>query len=64
MPVSLQSKRTAPCAAAAVSALGPGDIDDPGITNFSDYVLSLPSVTAGGSGPGQNTIGIRVSMNF
>ena len=43
----------------AVSALNPEDIDELGITNFSDYVLQLPSVTAGGSGPGQNTIYIR-----
>jgi len=43
----------------AVSALGGDDIEELGITNFSDYVLQLPSVTAGGSGPGQNTIYIR-----
>ena len=43
----------------AVSALGSDDIKELGITNFSDYVLQLPSVTAGGSGPGQNTIYIR-----
>ena len=43
----------------AVSALNPEDIDRLGITNFSDYVLQLPGVTAGGSGPGQNTIYIR-----
>ncbi|HSM29783.1 MAG TPA: TonB-dependent receptor [Woeseiaceae bacterium] len=43
----------------AVSALGGDDIKELGITNFSDYVLQLPSVTAGGSGPGQNTIYIR-----
>ena len=43
----------------AVSALNPEDIDELGITNFSDYVLQLPGVTAGGSGPGQNTIYIR-----
>ena len=43
----------------AVSALGPGEIGELGVTNFSDYVLHLPSVTAGGSGPGQNTIYIR-----
>jgi len=43
----------------AVSALGSDDIEELGITNFSDYVLQLPSVTAGGSGPGQNTIYIR-----
>ncbi len=43
----------------AVSALGGDEIEELGITNFSDYVLQLPSVTAGGSGPGQNTIYIR-----
>jgi iron complex outermembrane receptor protein len=43
----------------AVHALGGDDIQEMGITNFSDYVLQLPSVTAGGSGPGQNTIYIR-----
>jgi outer membrane receptor protein involved in Fe transport len=43
----------------AVHALGGDDIEELGITNFSDYVMQLPSVTAGGSGPGQNTIYIR-----
>ena len=43
----------------AVSALGPGEIGDLGVTNFSEYSLFLPGVTAGGSGPGQNTIYIR-----
>ena len=43
----------------AVSALGGDAIEELGITNFADYVLQLPSVTAGGSGPGQNTIYIR-----
>ena len=43
----------------AVVALDPGEIDELGITNFADYSLQLPSVTAGGSGPGQNTIYIR-----
>ena len=43
----------------AVSALGPGEIGELGITNFAEYSLQLPSVTAGGSGPGQNTIYIR-----
>ena len=43
----------------AVHALGGDDISELGITNFSDYVMQLPSVTAGGSGPGQNTIYIR-----
>jgi outer membrane receptor protein involved in Fe transport len=43
----------------AVHALGGDDIDEFGITNFSDYMMQLPTVTAGGSGPGQNTIYIR-----
>ncbi len=43
----------------AVSALGSEELEQLGITNFSDYVMQLPSVTAGGSGPGQNTIYIR-----
>jgi outer membrane receptor protein involved in Fe transport len=43
----------------AVSALSGDAIEELGISNFSDYVLQLPSVTAGGSGPGQNTIYIR-----
>lgn len=43
----------------AVTALTGDAIDELGIANFSDYVMQLPSVTAGGSGPGQNTIYIR-----
>jgi len=43
----------------AVSALNTEQIDELGISNFADYVLQLPSVSAGGSGPGQNTIYIR-----
>ena len=43
----------------AVSALSSEELGELGITNFADYVLQLPSVTAGGSGPGQNTIYIR-----
>jgi outer membrane receptor protein involved in Fe transport len=43
----------------AVSALTGEDLNELGITNFADYVMQLPSVTAGGSGPGQNTIYIR-----
>ena len=30
-----------------------------GVTNFQDYLVQLPGVTAGGLGPGQNTIYIR-----
>ena len=43
----------------AVTALTGEALNELGITNFSDYVMQLPSVTAGGSGPGQNTIYIR-----
>ncbi|MEL7448990.1 MAG: TonB-dependent receptor [Pseudomonadota bacterium] len=43
----------------AVSALDSEALGELGITNFADYVMQLPSVTAGGSGPGQNTIYIR-----
>lgn len=43
----------------AVSALTGEQLDEIGITNMADYVIELPGVTAGGSGPGQNTIYIR-----
>ena len=43
----------------AVTALTETALEEMGITNFSDYVLELPGVTAGGSGPGQNTVYIR-----
>ncbi len=43
----------------AVTALTGQALEELGITNFADYVLQLPGVTAGGSGPGQNTIYIR-----
>lgn len=43
----------------AVSALTEESLDQLGVTNFEDYLLQLPNVTAGGSGPGQNTIYIR-----
>ncbi len=43
----------------ALSALTGDALHELGITNFSDYVMQLPTVTAGGSGPGQNTIYIR-----
>ena len=43
----------------AVIALTGETMEELGIANFSDYVLQLPGVTAGGSGPGQNTIYIR-----
>ena len=43
----------------AVSALTAETLEQTGVTNFEDYMLQLPGVTAGGSGPGQNTIYIR-----
>ena len=43
----------------AVSALTEERLDQRGISNFADYMLELPTVTAGGAGPGQNTIYIR-----
>ncbi len=43
----------------AVSALGEESLDQLGVSNFEDYLLQLSNVTAGGSGPGQNTIYIR-----
>jgi iron complex outermembrane receptor protein len=45
--------------AVAVSAVGEETLEQLGITNFEDYLLQLPGVTAGGAGPGQNTIYIR-----
>tara|TARA_R110002096_G_scaffold154_14_gene828 strand:+ start:6967 stop:9516 length:2550 start_codon:yes stop_codon:yes gene_type:complete len=43
----------------AVTALTESALEQIGISNFADYVLELPGVTAGGSGPGQNTVYIR-----
>ena len=43
----------------AVSALGEEALDQLGVDTFEDYLTQLPSVTAGGSGPGQSTIYIR-----
>ncbi len=43
----------------AVNALGARDLDELGVKNFTDYLMQLPGITAGGSGPGQNTIYIR-----
>ena len=43
----------------SVSVLDKDAMDNLGVTDFSDYVLQLPGVTSGGSGPGQNTIYIR-----
>ncbi len=43
----------------AVQALGSEALDQLGVTVFDDYLQELPGVTAGGGGPGQNTIYIR-----
>ena len=43
----------------AVQALTGEAMGDLGISNFEDYLIQLPGITAGGSGPGQNTIYIR-----
>lgn len=43
----------------AVNALGEQELEALGVKNFSDYLIQLPGVTAGGSGPAQNTIYIR-----
>lgn len=43
----------------AVTALTAESLEQTGVANFEDYLLQLPGVTAGGAGPGQNTIYIR-----
>ncbi len=43
----------------AVSALNEESLDQMGVSDFSDYLIQMPGVTAGGVGPGQNTIYIR-----
>ncbi len=43
----------------SVSAINEEALEEKGINTFEDYLLELPGVTAGGSGPGQNTIYIR-----
>ena len=43
----------------SVSALREETLEEKGINVFEDYLLQLPGVTAGGSGPGQSTIYIR-----
>lgn len=42
-----------------VSAIDAQDLEDLDVDVFTDYLVQLPGVTAGGSGPGQNTIYIR-----
>ena len=43
----------------SVNAIGEEALDELAIDTFSDYLDQLPTVTAGGSGPGQSTIYIR-----
>ncbi len=43
----------------SVSALGEQQLDELGVDVFTDYLVQMPGITAGGSGPGQNTIYIR-----
>ncbi len=43
----------------AVNALGEEQLDELGVSTFTDYLVQLPGVTAGGAGPGQSTIYIR-----
>ena len=43
----------------AVTAMTSEKLDQLGVSNFEDYLIQLPGVSAGGSGPGQNTIYIR-----
>ena len=45
--------------AVTVKALTSDRLEQLGIQNFEDYLIQLPGVTAGGSGPGQNTVYIR-----
>ncbi|MEO1730382.1 MAG: TonB-dependent receptor [Pseudomonadota bacterium] len=43
----------------SVSAIGEQQLNDLNIDTFEDYLDQIPSVTAGGNGPGQSTIYIR-----
>jgi outer membrane receptor protein involved in Fe transport len=43
----------------AVTALDEESLTQMGVSNFDDYIIQLPGVTSGGSGPGQSTIYIR-----
>ena len=45
--------------AVSVQALGEEGLEELNIDTFEDYLEQLPTVTAGGSGPGQSTIYIR-----
>lgn len=43
----------------AVAALGEDTLEELRVDVFTDYLVQLPGVTAGGAGPGNNTIYIR-----
>ena len=43
----------------AVQAMGSEALDQLGVSNTADIIAQMPNVTAGGGGPGQNTIYIR-----
>lgn len=43
----------------SVSAIGAEELDQLNIDTFEDYLDQIPTVTAGGNGPGQSTIYIR-----
>ncbi len=43
----------------AVQALGENTLEELRVDVFTDYLVQLPGVTAGGAGPGNNTIYIR-----
>ncbi|MEL6237571.1 MAG: TonB-dependent receptor [Pseudomonadota bacterium] len=43
----------------SVTAIGSEQLDELNIDTFEDYLDQIPSVTAGGNGPGQSTIYIR-----
>ena len=42
-----------------ITALGEDTLDELDVDVFTDYLIQLPGVSAGGSGPGQSTIYIR-----
>ena len=46
-------------AAISVSALGENALNEQDIDVLTDYVMYMPSITAGGRGPGQNEVYIR-----
>ena len=61
-PVTVTATKRAQSAqsvAVTVSALDETTLDQLNVSVFTDYLVQLPGVTAGGSGPGQNTIYIR-----